>query len=165
MNLIKMFPKRFKYTDWDFPVKSAIRRKVGDFSIKHARYSSKHIYENQCQSNDDNDEFSENSFLNFHFQKKESKTESVEKITELTDYIQYLYKKMNEDLRNIFNDWDREFVEVILELHVYNNEIELNEIKECMGYDKNQRPKFMSKVNALQLKFKKCIEGEALCRL
>jgi len=158
-----MFPKRFKYTDWDFPVKSAIRRKVSDFATKYSRSGNKYIYENQ---NKLNEEFSEDTFLDFHNTKDIDVTTSLnEKYYEVLDYIEYIHSKMTDKLKNQFSDWEREFIEVVLELHKYNNEIELNEIMECMGYDKNQRSKFMNKTNILQAKLNKCIEGNLICQL
>lgn len=154
IELIKLFHKKYKYTDFDWVVRCVIRRKVTDF-VNYYMSRNKNIkFDNQLRGENDDIE----SVQNEHFDKesmrihKESKDVNKDKNIEV---VKSIYNEIcQEPTKFKFNDWDRELFEVAIELYELGYEVEKSDLLECMGYEQNELQKFTVKLLSLRNKIK-----------
>jgi len=173
MNLIKIYSKRFKYSagnelDWDFVIKTAIRRKVMDFSIRYARLSRRLYFENQIINFDrnDNESFCEN-FISSHDGTNTEHVGESRLSLERIDFFDYLvslktHLENNKKVWCHFTDWDKELVDVMIELYNYKDGIDYEEVIECMGYDDYDKQKFVAKLKSFNKKLENCMDSGIL---
>jgi hypothetical protein len=152
LNLLKMYSKRYKYTDWDFVVKTAIRRKINDYFRGVYKKDNNLIFEIDIIK-----DYEENINNDIYVDKKK-KNDKIEHL----DYVKYLFKRLNDysDLGKEFNEWEREYLEIIIELYEYDNDITNEDIMECMGLSVYDKPKFSIKQRNFNKKIKNIIMGE-----
>jgi len=173
MNLVKIYSKRFKYNsgnelDWDFVIKTSIRRKVMDFSIRYARLSRKLYFDNQIInfSHGDSEGFCQNFIDSFTGSDTQSdsihsgETKLPFERVDFFDYLTFLKNQLekNKKVWSYFTDWDRELIDVIMELYNYENGIDYEDVVECMGYDESDKQKFVSKLKSFNKKLEICME-------
>jgi hypothetical protein len=74
-------------------------------------------------------------------------------LKETIDCVRDMHKKIKiQPLFNFFTDWDREYIEVVLELYDLDSELDKKDIMECMGYEKDEAAQFNSKLLSLRTK-------------
>lgn len=166
MNLITAYTKRFKYTDFFWVVKTIIRRKIIDFTNFQKKLSRGLLFENQfnvstgstgTHATDSTETVSIIDYLSEKFNPQNTKkTEGIIVI----DYMRKLEERINDlsDIGVNFTEWDREYMEVVLELYDYDNEIDPDEISLCMGYTEEDRSEFNTRLMNMKAKVRRCIE-------
>lgn len=147
LELIKMYPKKYKYDDFDWVTRSIIRRKAIDFTTNYCKRNEDLVFENQCRGNDGES----NQINNFYVSKSLEDCEEKEKKEKIVAYVRTIYQKICSPLyKKYFSDWSREYLEVIIELYDYGNSVDKDEIMICMGYDTNESAKFNVKLLAFR---------------
>ena len=168
MNLVKLYVKRFKYTDFYYVTKSVIRRKAIDFRKMESRWGKIVIHESQFRipATGSDGEYPV-SYLELVADQKavrDYKDNNKDGSVEVIDYVRRIQTLIGDisDLGQDFTDWDREYMEVILELNEYGNSLEYSDIMECMGCKPNERNSFMANLNKLRSKIRRMIEDGKL---
>lgn len=161
LSLIKMFPKRFKYTDWDWVVRESIRRKVIDFNNRMYNLNKKLIFEHSFSLKDEYDNTLDYTEIGFS-KIKDNSSDRKQNNVEIVDLLRNVDKRINDenDLGGIFSDWDREFFEVLFELYDDGNATDTIDLMECMGFSKNERAKYMMRLRKLRENLIECF-GES----
>jgi len=159
MHLLKLFSKRYKYTDFYWVTRTVIRRKIIDFTSTQERMIKGNTCEHQVGGNDD---ITTEVLLNLFNTDTSYKEE--QRAIDIVDYVRNLNKSIRDfkNLGQLFSNWDREFFEVLLELYDYGNLTDISEIAPCMGYKENEKQEFSLKINSLRTKIRKCITEEKL---
>ncbi len=149
MELIKVYPKKYKYDDFDWVTRSIIRRKAIDFTTNYCKRNEDLVFENQCRSN--NEDGSSNEINRHYVDKSMEDYEVRERKDDIVAYVKDLNQKINSEIyKQHFSDWSREYLEVILELYQYGNDCDKEEIMVCMGYELNESAKFNAKLLAFR---------------
>jgi len=151
--VIGMYKKKDKYgssDDFDWVMRAVIRRKAINFVSYLIKRNSNIIFENEYKSDDVNlqTELDQRKSI-----KKYKENEKSKKIIELILELQY--KITNKPLAALFTDWDREFIDVILELYELGYNVDRNEILECMGYTEKEKGEFNTKIFSFRNRLKK----------
>lgn len=163
--LIKLYPKKYKYTDFDWVTRSAIRRKSIDITNKFGKKDKREVSENtrfkirdkNTDNYDDSLELQDDLYchrVNESMKDWEEKTVRKRKIEYIEDLV---YKITYGFLKEEFNDWDREYLDSLIFLYNlgYSN-FSKDDIYECMGYDVQDRLTLNSKLVLFRNRLKKC---------
>jgi hypothetical protein len=158
--LIALFHKRNKYTDFDWVVRCVVRRKVQHYVGTFVRKNKKLVFpSNEKESSGDDKERSETSLVpdekTYEYMKhKTVNDEEIKKsLKETVEVVRNLFEKIKvQPLCVHFTDWDREYMEVVMELYDLDSELDKKDIMECMGYEKGEVAQFNSKLLSLRIK-------------
>jgi hypothetical protein len=150
LELVRLFSKRHKYTDFDWVVRSAIRKRSTDCFWKIHKKNSRLVREIDTKERTlDFDSLTSDKSI-----KTEDEVQRKRKIIEFIIDVQEKIA-ITGTLRNHFNDWDRELLEVALELFTLEQEVDKKSIMECMGFLPEQESLFVSKIMAFRKKFER----------
>lgn len=165
--LLALFHKRNKYTDFDWVVRCVIRRKVQHYVGTYVRKNKKLVFpstmNNHSGTKGKEKHDSHNSDLQlidektYEYMKHKTTNDELEyrSLKETVDIIRTIYTKIKEQpLCVFFSDWDKEYFEVILELYDLDSELDKKDIMECMGFEKDESAQFNSKLLSLRTKLK-----------
>lgn len=159
--LVALFHKRNKYTDFDWVVRCVIRRKVLHYVGTHVRKNKKLVFPSNTKLKTDDREnrhSSEEALIDektYEYIKHKTVNDEMKNrlLKETVDNIKDMYQKIKiQPLSTFFTDWDREYMEVVLELYDLDSELDKKDIMECMGYDKDEVAQFNSKLLSLRTK-------------
>jgi len=163
VELIKLYPKKNKYTDFDWVTRDVVRKKINTFRTTISRDLKYFIFDNQqklspsVKGDEPTSEKLAHLLRKSHVDYKNKKARIV--ILEFIEDIQY--KVTKGELKDEFTEWDGEYLEVVLWLYNLGySEFDSVDILECMGYELNERNKFNSKLSAFRSKLKKNFEIE-----
>ena len=165
IQLIKSYKNRYKYgDDWDNIIRSIIRRRVGDYRHKFFRNNNRFINENELSIELDSgfqevDKF-EKVGLKYNYDENIESFERYNpfKLLDKKDYIEQIRKIILDDEHDSFNEWDKEYVEIIYELYESEEEIDEENIMEFMGYESPDKNEFKSNVKLFNSKIKNIIK-------
>ena len=173
MELIKLYTKKFKYSDFDWVVRSAIRRKAIDFDAKIKRSYRNLIFENQKNNPlfntfggtkdkgiNPGDINTDDMFYSGIKSIKKWNDHSAD--TKVIDFINDIIYKITEGrLKDKFTEWDREYLDSLLFLYsIGYREFPKEDVIECMGYDLSEALQHSSKLNSFRNRLKKYISLE-----
>jgi len=158
--LISIYHKKNKYDDFDWVVRSVIRRKAIDFTCYYIKRNENIIFEDEVSTDNENTKMSK-----FYVAKSKQTFEKHEESQKIIEFILEIQYKINTVPYNVnFSDWDREYIEVVLELYEYGYEATKIDIMECMGYDKDETTKFNSKLLSFRNKMRKNLDIDGKTR-
>jgi hypothetical protein len=168
VELISVYHKKYKYDDFDWVVRAIIRRKVLDFVSYYIRRNKDLIFTNQTHNNfmdsysTSKNECPERFQTNNIFSNFEQMIfDKNQKSLEIIDYFKVVNEKINSLPNKVyFSDWDRELMEVALELYEYGYNVSKDDLLECLGFESDELHKFSGKLNSFRNKVSKYIEGE-----
>jgi hypothetical protein len=158
--LIALFHKRNKYTDFDWVVRCVIRRKVQHYVGTYVRKNKKLVFPSNTKKECDEDNahsISEPIIDEKTYEYIKHKTVNDEAknriLKETIDIVRDIHEKIKiQPLLAFFSDWDREYIEVVLELYDEESELDKKDIMECMGFEKEETAQFNSKLLSLRTK-------------
>lgn len=161
MEILRVYHKRNKYTDFDWVIRQVIRRKAIDFQNYFSMRNKNIIFENQCGEKD-----LETVNKIDKFNEERSSLESIKSIQKLDNKIDVinLLNNIKEKITNpnlfgsYFIDWDREYVEVCLELYELGCDVIKEEIMECMGYEESESSGFSARLLSFRKKLSKYLD-------
>ncbi len=156
MQLIKLYPKKFKYTDFDWVVRTAIRRKAIDFDAKNKRQYRNLVFENQfgTYNKSENTNLDETKLAITKSHNNWNNKKNSQKVVDFINHV--LYKITHTKLKNEFTDWDREYLDVLLFLfNLGYDTFDKSELMECMGFDSDETLLFNSRLNIFRMHLKK----------
>jgi len=172
--LLALFHKRNKYTDFDWVVRCVIRRKVQHYVGTYVRKNKKLVFPStlkiDSRVSDKREKHTDDSTLNmdektYEYMKHKTVKDEVKRkeLKETIEVIRDMFNKIKEHpLCVFFSDWDREYFEVILELYDLDSELEKKDIMECMGFEKDEGAQFNSKLLSLRTKLKSYFNVEEI---
>ena len=155
--LVSIYKKKDKYDDFDWVVRSVIRRKAIDYTNYFIKRNKDLIFENQAPATDGGNKDNEGSLINLYFLLESARLEKVNlRSIKIIEFIYDIYYKIhNSSYAQYFSDWDREYLEVVLFLHGLGFEAKKEDIIECMGYETSELTMFNSKLNSFRNKLRK----------
>jgi len=157
--LIALFHKRNKYTDFDWVVRCVIRRKVLHYVATYIRKNKKLVFPSGNKKDNEEDHGNESDFnvdeKTYEYIKHKTVNDETKNrlLKETIDNVKDMYEKIKvPPLYTFFTEWDREYMEVVLELYDLDSELDKKDIMECMGYEKGETAQFNSKLLSLRTK-------------
>ena len=163
LELLRTYPKKYKYNDFDFVTKTIIRRRVIDYRSNFIKKSNEMVLESDSTHVNYGSRGEDSADNCYHFIEKSlelfSSNETSNKIIDLIKHIQHGINT-NPKVSALFNDFDRQFIEVVLELYEYGHEVTREDLMSCMGYEASQSSKFNSKLNNFRNKIQKNFKEE-----
>ena len=124
MEIIKSYKNVNKYDNWDFVVKSIIKRRVFDYKKKLI---------NNIVSFESNIPLAQETSSIYDINNEFLQIPCFRKGCETRDLFDLVYDHVMENNNNYFEEHEIEFMEIIGELYEYGNSMEPDEIVECYG--------------------------------
>lgn len=157
IELITVYHKRDKYTDFDWVVRTIIRRKAIVWTCYYAKRDENLYFPNQNRENEgieeknsgiENDGKPEDILETSYSGARRAVElhEKTERERKIIEFVRDLQHKLINSSKAEFSDWDREYIEVVLELYDLNSSISRQDLIECMGYDDQTVAEFNSKL-------------------
>jgi hypothetical protein len=162
--LLAVFHKRDRYDDFDWVVRSIIRRKAIDFTSYYIKRNENIMFEDEINDKDGASKKSDHDsgiMSSFYAEKALLVNKEKDISMKIIEFILEIQHRICKgQYSTCFSDWDREYLEVILELYQLGYEVLKKDIMECMGYEPNEITKFNSKLLSFRNKLKKHLDLE-----
>ena len=161
VELIKLYPKRDSYTDFDWVVRSAIRNKVNTARTNIGRDNKLFVFENKLNINDKDGELAGASAERAFYltSKAYSIYETNVRGSKIVDYINDMRHRISVGkFADQFNDFDRSYLETLMWLYgIGYKRYDRDDLIECMGWDLEDRNAFSAKLSQFRSKMRKYI--------
>jgi hypothetical protein len=153
LELIANYKNKYKYDDFDFVTRTIIRRKAIDFSSNHRKRNQNLTYGPSDRSTGESGEDN----LNLHFLDLSVQNhEDQERNQSAVDTVIYLQHQINNYPNRVyFSDWDRDFVDMVVDLFKSGCDLDKDDLLACMGFEPNEMHKLNVKLNLFRNKIKK----------
>lgn len=159
LELIATYHKKYKYDDFDWVTRAIIRRKATDFTSNYCKRNEDLVFENQYKSGESGRNDDEQTINGHYIARSIEDNKDKEKKERILAFVRDIEHKINcEKYRSYFNDFCREFIEVVIELYGLGYDCSREDLMECMGYEKNEATKFNSKLLAFRTKLKEYLD-------
>lgn len=141
--LIKLYKNKNKYPgekDWECVIKTTVGRRTGDFRNKMLREHEHVLATNRLEKNEDCDFDIDNAML------QESDVDSAS--TSVEGIIDVVFDSGD------FTDWEKEYLEVLVDAHNEGADLSDANVAWKMGYDKTDISEFYVNVKGFRKKIK-----------
>ena len=148
LEILRLFSKRNAYTDFDWVVKTMLRRRISSYTGHKFRSNRGIIFENNFSDKDDFSVMNEVA----------SKKNTEGRYGNILDLARRVKDSINGEYKDVFTEWDREYIETIFFLYDIGDPITKTDIMKCMGYSDEDEKKFNSKLSLFKKKIKEYFE-------
>jgi hypothetical protein len=160
LELIKFYPKKYKYPDdkFDWVTRTIIRRKVIDYVSNHIKKNEGIIFENEIKKKEGIGSYGkdDDALMDIFVEKSLQNNKDNKFSQKILDYVKSI--KHQIDLPNnriLFDDEDREFIDMVLDLYESGCDITKEDLQACSGFDESQNYEFNVFLNKFRGKMNK----------